>query len=73
MKHLEHIKGWGWVYEDDLPPMTDKEYSAWYKQSEVIDGVRMGPNPDRIKKERRKVTAVLVVSCTSGKVEFIKR
>lgn len=29
-------------YEDQLPEMTDEEYSEWYENSFVIDGVRMG-------------------------------
>ena len=32
-----------WVYEDQLPEMTDEEYSEWFNKSSVIDGVRMGP------------------------------
>lgn len=36
------------VYEDDLPgDITDTEYDAWYLQSCVIDGVRMGPKLTR--------------------------
>lgn len=31
------------VYEDELAKMTKEEYDAWYRKSEVIDGVRMGP------------------------------
>jgi len=31
------------VYEDQLPEMTDAEYADWFKKSQVIDGVRMGP------------------------------
>lgn len=32
------------MYEDQLPQsMTDAEYDAWYDQSEVVEGVRMGP------------------------------
>ena len=31
------------MYEDDLPEMTDDEYSKWFEDSCVIDGVRMGP------------------------------
>lgn len=38
----------GLVYEDRLPPMTDDEYAAWFKQSRVIDGVRMGPQPEGV-------------------------
>lgn len=31
-------------YEDQLPDdMTDGEYAAWFAQSKVVDGVRMGP------------------------------
>lgn len=40
-----------WVYEQDLPPLTVEEYAAWYKLSKVIDGVRMGPNPDLMTNE----------------------
>lgn len=31
------------IYEQDLPEMTDGEYSDWYAQSCIVDGVRMGP------------------------------
>ena len=32
------------MYEDELPEdITDEEYSDWYEQSAVYDGVRMGP------------------------------
>ena len=32
------------IYEDTLPAnITDAEYDAWYAESQVIDGVRMGP------------------------------
>ena len=30
------------VYEDELPPMSDAEYSEWFATS-FVDGVRMGP------------------------------
>ena len=30
------------MYEDDLPGMTDDEYSMWFDNS-YVDGVRMGP------------------------------
>lgn len=33
----------GLVYEDQLPEMTDAEYSKWYEESSLIYGVRMGP------------------------------
>ncbi len=34
-----------WIYEDQLPQtLSQSDYDAWYAQSEVIDGVRMGPN-----------------------------
>ena len=29
------------TYEDELPEMTDEEYSEWFKES-WVDGVRMG-------------------------------
>ena len=32
-----------WVYEDELPEMTDETYDALYEYSEVIQGVRMFP------------------------------
>lgn len=38
-----------WLYEDELPIMTDSEYSEWFNKSKVIDGVRMGPNPCTLK------------------------
>ena len=31
-----------WVYEDELPAMSNDEYSKWFDKSMVIDGVRMG-------------------------------
>jgi len=32
------------MYEDQLPEsMTDAEYNAWFAQSTLVDGVRMGP------------------------------
>ena len=31
------------MYENDLPEMTDEEYSKWFADSCIIDGVRMGP------------------------------
>lgn len=34
----------GWVYEDTLPAsITKEQYDWWYKESLVLDGVRMGP------------------------------
>lgn len=33
----------GWVYEDALPEMTKEQYDWWFKESLVLDGVRMGP------------------------------
>lgn len=43
----------GWVYEDALPEMTQEQYDCWFKESLVLDGIRMGPpligtdsNPD---------------------------
>lgn len=33
----------GLVHEDQLPEMSSEEYSEWFKASEIIDGVRMGP------------------------------
>lgn len=32
------------MHEDDLPEdMTEEEYDQWYADSQVIDGIRMGP------------------------------
>lgn len=31
------------IYEDQLPEMTDAEYDAWYARSWIADGVRVGP------------------------------
>jgi hypothetical protein len=31
------------MHEDDLPEMTDDEYSKWFAYSCIVDGVRMGP------------------------------
>lgn len=31
------------VYEDELPEMTEQEYAEWFKESKIVDGVRMGP------------------------------
>lgn len=31
------------MYEDQLPEMTDEEYSMWFADSCIVDGVRMGP------------------------------
>lgn len=36
----------GLVYEDETPPMTDAQYAAWYAQSRIVHGVRMGPAVD---------------------------
>ncbi len=33
-----------YIYEDDLPEMTDAEYDKWFKNS-WVDFVRMGPLP----------------------------
>ena len=33
------------VYEDELPPMSDEDYSEWFATS-FVDGVRMGPLRD---------------------------
>lgn len=34
----------GWIYEDALPATISKEqYDRWYRESLVLDGVRMGP------------------------------
>ena len=30
------------VNEDNLPNMTDEEYSQWYNNSKIINGVRVG-------------------------------
>lgn len=30
------------MYEEDLPKMTDEEYSKWFETSVIVDGVRMG-------------------------------
>lgn len=35
------------MYEDELPEMTDDEYSDWYKTSQIVDGVRMGRRVER--------------------------
>lgn len=31
------------MYEQDLPEMTASDYSDWFENSMVVDGVRMGP------------------------------
>lgn len=31
-----------WTYEDELPEMTEEQYSEWFKTSEIVSGVRMG-------------------------------
>lgn len=32
------------MYEDELPePMSDEDYSRWFVNSKVVDGVRVGP------------------------------
>lgn len=37
----------GWVYEDTLPvEMSQEQYDWWFKESLVLDGVRMGPPLD---------------------------
>lgn len=30
------------INEDDLPEMTNEEYKEWFKESSIVDGVRMG-------------------------------
>jgi hypothetical protein len=38
-----HLTTWHLImHEDALPEMTDDEYNAWYADSLLIDGVRMG-------------------------------
>lgn len=32
----------GLIYEDELPKMTEKQYGAWFKTSQIVSGVRMG-------------------------------
>ena len=32
-----------WEYEDQLPELTDIEYSLLYEYSKIVDGVRMFP------------------------------
>lgn len=40
------------IYEQDLPlDMTEQEYSEWFKKSQIIDGVRMGPKFKRMQKK----------------------
>lgn len=38
-----YILGRDCIHEDELPEMTDAEYTEWFKQSEIVFGVRMGP------------------------------
>lgn len=45
---IEDAREQGWVYEDQLTEMCSMWYSAWYKESLVIDGVRMGPEPTKL-------------------------
>jgi len=34
----------GWSYEDELPEdMPQVEYDAWFEQSRIVEGVRVGP------------------------------
>ncbi len=41
---MEFDQGSPAIYEDDLPvEMTKGDYREWFKHSNVIDGVRMGP------------------------------
>lgn len=41
------------IYEDTLPPdITDAEYAAWFKQSKIVDGVRMGPPLNKTKEPK---------------------
>jgi hypothetical protein len=43
-KNCKHFVENPLMYEDELPEdMTDSEYSEWYEQSYVLDGVRVGP------------------------------
>lgn len=32
-----------WEYEDQLPELPDSRYSLMFRQSKIIDGVRMFP------------------------------
>ena len=32
------------MHEDELPPMTDAEYNLWHFNSQIVDGVRVGPH-----------------------------
>lgn len=33
----------GLIFEDELPEMTDEQYSEWFEKSQLVEGVRMGP------------------------------
>lgn len=33
----------GLMFEDELPEMTDEQYSEWFEKSQLVEGVRMGP------------------------------
>lgn len=41
--NIEEAKANGWVREDQLPTITTREYNLWCSNSQIIDGVRMGP------------------------------
>ena len=41
----------GFIYEDELPEMTDKDYSEWFKWS-FVDGVRIGINLKPLKEKQ---------------------
>ena len=43
-KDAESWRKLGLVYEDDLPvDIPDQLYNLWYEESQLINGVRMGP------------------------------
>lgn len=41
-KEIGDLLAQGYVYEQDLPEMTDDQYNEWYSRSKVVYGVRMG-------------------------------
>jgi len=42
------------MFEDDLPPMNDNDYSKWFSKSKLVDGVRMGPLVNSNSKEKEE-------------------
>lgn len=62
------------MYEQDLPEMTDEQYSEWFKTSVLVDGVRMGSlYPDSLKVDMmlKELEGIAMKSLSLPKEAFI--